>query len=175
MRVVRPSVIGQYQVRYKYLWITLLPFLRLALAGPIKYLETGHDGPNFLNKFPEVQGSIESQVKAKNKQEENSRNEKRVEEEISNNHGSLSPYTFTPAEKLGLYCLCHLADVARNRDLFKKEKLVDYLICVRWFAQRCPELGELIPKLDGFERLEPPRLESIAKAYASKCFGRKLI
>ena len=186
VRVVKPSVIGQYQVRYQYLWITLLPFLQLAFTGPIMYLETGHDRPHFQNKFPkssrnmqnfdgELSKSIGSQVKTENKREKNSRNEKRVDEETSNNYGSLSPYTFTPAEKIGLFCLCHLADAPRNRDLFRKEKLVDYLVCVRWFAQRCPELAELIPKLDGFESLEPPRLESIAKAYRSKCFGRKLI
>ena len=94
--------------------------------------------------------------------------------EIANNRG-IGPYNFSPVEKIGLFCLSHLANVPENRELFKKEKLEDYLICVCWFAQRCPEVADLTPKLDGFERLEPPRLESIAKAYLSKCFGKKIM
>ena len=198
LHAVKPPEIGQFQETHNYVWITLLPFLQLALAGPIKYLETGHDRfptrsqvsvklrPEMENIFLESSRSnqssdkelskiIESQVKTKDKHETNSRNENRGDEEISNNNGSLRPYIFNPAEKIGLFCLCHLADAPSNRDLFKKEKLVDYLVCVRWFAQRCPELAELTPKLDGFEHLEPPRLESIAKAYLSKCFGYKII
>lgn len=198
LRAVKPAEIGQFQKIRNYVWITLLPFLQLALAGPIKYLETGYDrSPTrsqvsvasrlvMENKFlqssrnnqsfdKEFSKRIESQIKTEDMHETNSRNEKRGHEEISNNNGSLRPYVFNPAEKLGLFCLCHLADAPSNRDLFKKEKLVDYLVCVRWFAQRCPELAELKPKLGGFEHLEPPRLESIARAYLSKCFGHKIM
>ena len=184
LHAVKPPEIGQFLESYNYIWITLLPFLRLALAGPIKYLETRHDRSptrsqevSRSNQSPdkELSKSIESQVKSEDKHDTNSRNENRSDEEISNQNGSLRPYIFNPAEKIGLFCLCHLADAPSNRELFKKEKLVDYLVCMRWFAQRCPELAELTPKLDGFEHLEPPRLESIAKAYLSKCFGYKIM
>ena len=198
LHAVKPSEIGQFQETHNYVWITLLPFMQLALAGPIKYLETEHDRsptrfqvfaksrPEMENKYQEssrnnqssdkeLSKSIETPVKTEDKHDTNSRNENRENEENSNNNGSLRPYIFSSAEKVGLFCLCHLADAPSNRDLFKKEKLVDYLVCVRWFAQRCPELAELTPKLDGFEHLEPPRLESIAKAYLSKCFGYKIM
>ena len=197
LHTVRPSEIGKFQIDHNYVWITLFPFLQLALAGPVKYLETECDGPptrpqasvesrsevenetdeiarNIQSSYKELSKSIENQAKTEGNREKNSRNEKCCGEEFSNNRGSL-PYIFNPAEKIGLFCLCHLVDAPGNRDLFKKEKLVDYLICVRWFAKRCPELEELTPKLDRFEHLEPPRLDSIAKAYLSKCFGHKIM
>ena len=113
------------------------------------------------------QGTNESEC------QRHSRNDGNCDEGIFSNHKS--PYTFSSAEKIGLFCLCHLVTTPENRELFRKEKLDDYLTCVLWFAKRCPEIVELTPKLDGFEQLEPPRLESIAKAYLSKCFGHKIM
>ena len=167
LQISKPSVIGEYEEINECVWATLVPFLQLALAGSSKPLETsvesrsessrnGHNSGEELYKTIGRQGQNEGEFK-----------EMRV-------CASVSPYNFSSAEKMGLFCLCHLANSRKNRELFKKEKLVDYLICVRWFAQRCPELEELTPKLDGFEHLEPPRLESIANAYLSKCFGRKI-
>ena len=129
LRLVSPLEIGEFQERHNYVWITLRPFLRLALSGPSESLETGD----------------------------------RVT--------SPAQYNFSPAGKMGLFCLCHLTRTQENRELFREEELVDYLICVRWFAQKCPEVVGLIPNLGGFEQLQPPRLESIAKACLSKCFN----
>jgi hypothetical protein len=164
LHVVTPFKIGRYEVENGTVWISLIPFLRLALAGPSGPVGTENGG---LQTRPQVSVDPRSEIKSPS-------DEKSCDAEISNNRG-IGPYNFSPAEKIGLFCLCHLANVPEHRELFKKEKLEDYLICVCWFAQRCPEVADLTPKLDGFERLEPPRLESIAKAYLSKCFGEKIM
>ena len=164
LHVVTPFKIGRYEVENGTVWISLIPFLRLALAGPSGHVGTENEG---LQTRPQVSVDPRSEIKSPS-------DEKSCDAEISNNRG-IGPYNFSPVEKIGLFCLCHLANAPENRELFKKEKLEDYLICVCWFAQRCPEVVDLTPKLDGFERLEPPRLESIAKAYLSKCFGRKIM
>ncbi|CAB3998561.1 uncharacterized protein LOC113664598 [Paramuricea clavata] len=162
LHVVTPSEIGRYEAKHTYVWISLIPFLRLALAGPSRPLETE-------NRQVRPQVSVDPCLEIGTQP-----GEKSCDTEISNNRG-IGPYNFSPVEKIGLFCLCHLANSPDNRELFKKEKLEDYLICVCWFTQRCPEVADLTPKLDGFERLEPPRLESIAKAYLSKCFGEKIM
>ena len=164
LHVVTPSEIGRFQEEHSYVWISLIPFLQLALAGPSKLLRTENER---LQTRLQVSVDPRSEIGTQP-------GEKSCDAEISNNRG-IGPYNFSPAEKIGLFCLCHLANAPENRELFKKEKLEDYFICVCWFAQRCPEVADLTPKLDGFERLEPPRLESIAKAYLSKCFGRKIM
>ena len=176
LKISKPSEIGEFEVIEAAEWSTVVPFLQLALAGSSKPLETSVE--SFAVSSRNVQNSDEELYKITGSQGGNegeipdiSRNEKGCDKE---KHAFVTPYNFSPAEKMGLFCLCHLANCPKNRDLFKKEKLLDYLVCVRWFAQRCPELEELTPKLDGFERLEPPRLESIAKAYLSKCFGHKI-
>ena len=162
--VVTPSEIGRFEAELGYVWISLIPFLQLALAGPSRPLGTENEG---LQTRPQVSVGPRSEIGTQP-------GEKSCDVEISNNRG-IGPYNFSPVEKIGLFCLSHLANAPENRELFKKEKLEDYLICVCWFAQRCPEVADLTPKLDGFERLEPPRLESIAKAYLSKCFGEKIM
>ena len=140
----------------------MVPFLQLALAGPSKPLGTGNE-----ERQPRPQVPVESRSETSSGNEDGS---------ASNNRG-IRPYAFSPAEKSGLFCLCHLVNAPENRALLRKEKLEDYLICVCWFAKRCPEVvdAELLPNLSGFERLEPPRLESIAKAYLAKCFGEKIM
>ncbi|CAB3984387.1 Hypothetical predicted protein [Paramuricea clavata] len=167
LHVVTPSEIGRFEVENEAVWISLIPFLRLALAGPNGPVGTENER---LQTRPQVSVDPRSEIGT----QPGELGEKSCDAEISNNRG-ISPYNFSPVEKIGLFCLCHLANVPENRELFKKEKLEDYLICVCWFAQRCPEVVDLTPKLDGFERLEPPRLESIAKAYLSKCFGEKIM
>ncbi len=180
----------------------MVPFLQLALAGPSKPLGTGNEELQPCPQVPEASrsepnsGNVDgsensrsdhscdvelckthgSQVENEGESQTNSRNEKSCGEGISNNRG-ISPYAFSPAEKTGLFCLCHLVNAPENRTLLRREKLEDYLICVCWFAKRCPEVvdAELLPNLGGFERLEPPRLESIAKAYLAKCFGEKIM
>ncbi|CAB4018738.1 uncharacterized protein LOC113664598 [Paramuricea clavata] len=164
LHIVTPSEIGRLEAEHSYVWISLIPFLQLALAGPSGSFGTANER---LKTRPHVSVDPRSEIGTKP-------GEKTCDAEISNNRG-IGPYNFSPVEKIGLFCLCHLANASENRELFKKEKLEDYLICVCWFAQRCPEVVDLTPKLDGFERLEPPRLESIAKAYLSKCFGEKIM
>jgi hypothetical protein len=127
---VTPHEIYNFQRAHGYVWLSLLPFVQLALAGPSKALGT----------------------------------EDETEE--------ISPYAFSSAEKMGLFCLRHLVYDQEDREQFKKEELTGYLICVCWFAKRCPNLAELIPKLEQFEQLQPPRLGTIAKAYLLKCFGK---
>ena len=161
LNVITTSEIGVFQEDHNYVWITLVPFLQLALAGPSKVSKTGGE---------EVQTC--AQVFVESRSESNGQED--CDKGISN-HQETTAYTFSPAEKMGLFCLCHLVDAPVNRDLFKKEKLVDYLICVCWFAKRCPDVVNLTPKLDGFQHLEPPRLETIAKAYLAKCFGEKIM
>lgn len=161
--IVTPSEIGDFQEAHTYVWITLLPFLQLALTGPSRTPETRNDIPP-----AHVQVPVDFDCK----------NSERVEEKCERNFVEscrINPYKFSPTQKLGLFCLCHLVTSPENRELLRKEKLVDYLICTCWFAQRCPEVDEITPELDGFERLEPPRLESIAKAYLAKCFGMKIM
>ena len=178
LQISKHSEIGEFEEAEQCEWATLVPFLQLALARWSKPLETSVESlskssRNVQNSGEELYKTIGSRGENEGECPENSRNEKGCDKE---NHvfSSVTPYNFSSAEKMGLFCLCHLTNSRKNRDLFKKEKLVDYLVCVRWFAQRCSELEELTPKLDGFERLEPPRLESIANAYLSKCFGHKI-
>ncbi|XP_028395295.1 uncharacterized protein LOC114519372 [Dendronephthya gigantea] len=140
LQICRPVTISSFQETHNYVWITLIPFLQLALSGPRKSCQT----------------SINVDAQS-----------------IKDSHKS--PYKFSPAEKIGLFCLCHLVTTEENRKLFRKEQIVDYLICAQWFAKQCPDVNDLIPKLEDFHQREPPRLESIAKAYLSKCFGHNIM
>ena len=88
-------------------------------------------------------------------------------------HTGQATQQFSPAGKVGLFSLCHLTKSRINRELFKKEKLVDYLVCICWFAKKC-EGNSLVPELTEFEKLEPPRLQSIAKAYLAKFYGHRI-
>ena len=195
LNIITTSEIGEFQKNHNYVWITLVPFLQLALAGPSKVSKTGdekyqtcaqvsveslsnNDGQKNSRSNPSGDAELcqisESQAELEEQSENVSRNENQCNKGISN-HQETTPYTFSPAEKMGLFCLCHLVNAPENRDLFKKEKLEDYLVCISWFAKRCPDVVKLTPKLDGFQHLEPPRLEIIAKAYLAKCFGEKVM
>ena len=94
------------------------------------------------------------------------------------NEGSCSrvqrQYCFSSAAKLGLFSLCHLTQKSLNQNLFKREKLLDSLVCIRWFSMNCKEISNLVPDLMEMAIVEPPRLQAIAKAYLAKCYGYKI-
>ncbi|XP_028395296.1 uncharacterized protein LOC114519373 [Dendronephthya gigantea] len=147
----KPSDIGDFEKENTFTWVTLIPFVKLAMSGP----KCGQ----VLNGTAE---KSQESCEAKNN---------------TDTRKTRTQYMFSPAEKLGLFSLCHLVKVDVNREIFRKEKIVDYLICLRWFALKssATDVNDLSPKLDHFGELEPPRLESIAKAYLSKCFGYKVL
>lgn len=151
IQIFKPSDIGDFEEEHSFTWITLIPFVQLAMSGP---------------KCVQVLNSTKEKCQEICKAKSSSDKEK-----------CRTPYIFSPAEKLGLFSLCHLVNVDVNREICKKERIIDYIICVRWFALRCSatDVIALSPNLDHFGRLEPPRLESIAKAYLSKCFGHRMI
>ena len=123
-----PSEVGDYEMAYQYVWISMAKFVQLALSSC--NVKTLH-------------------------------------------HTGQATQQFSPAGKVGLFSLCHLTKSRINRELFKKEKLVDYLVCICWFAKKC-EGNSLVPELTEFEKLEPPRLQSIAKAYLAKFYGHRI-
>lgn len=167
---VSPETIGKFQETHSYVWITLIPFLQLALSGPGKRRQTA-----FIGDAQSKKGNHESPKNLRCDSKLCDATDDGQCKEVGSCKSHENPNKFSPAEKIGLFCLCHLVTAEENRKLFRKEKILDYLICVQWFAKKCPEVNELIPNLEGFHHHEPPRLESIAKAYLSKCFGHKIM
>ena len=122
-----PSEVGNFEAAYSYVWISLVPFVQLALSScNVKTFQSGQAVPQFSS-----------------------------------------------AGKIGLFSLCHLMKSRVHRKVFKMEKLVDYLVCICWFAKKC-EGNSLVPDITEFEKVEPPRLQSIAKAYLAKFYGHRI-
>lgn len=151
-----PSEIGNFEAVHSYVWISMVPFVQIALSaiGPqtMESTETVHNNKYFVLK------NISLEICS-----------------CSLNHSKEwhSQYSFSSATKLGLFSLCHLTKSKENQELFQKEQIVDYLVCLCWFAKLCGG-NFYVPELTGFGLLDPPSLKSISKAYLAKCYGHKL-
>lgn len=152
-----PDEIGAYEISHDYVWITLAPFVQLALSCPERPRQQSTE---MMHQSDLVSASETLSVCSIC-----------GVDQCNDKHMLCS---FSVAAKIGLFSLCHLTKTKGNQELFKRGKLVDYLVCIRWFAKRCHIINSLVPELSGFGQLEPPRLQSIAKAYLAKCYGKKI-
>ena len=122
-----PSEIGAHEVAHRSVWISMVPYVQLALSScNVKTLQSGQ-----------------------------------------------TKLQLSSAAKVGLFSLCHLTKSRVHLEVFKREKLVDYLVCICWFAKNC-EGNSLVPDLTEFGEKEPPQLQSIAKAYLAKFYGHRI-
>ena len=122
-----PSEIGAHEVANRYVWISMVPYVQLALSScNVKTLQSGQ-----------------------------------------------TKLQLSSAAKVGLFSLCHLTKSRVHLEVFNREKLVDYLVCICWFAKNC-EGNSLVPDLTEFGKIEPPQLQCIAKAYLAKFYGYKI-
>ncbi|XP_032242766.2 uncharacterized protein LOC116620908 [Nematostella vectensis] len=74
-------------------------------------------------------------------------------------------------QKLGVFSLRHLLFSSGNRDLVLQEKLLDYLVCLKWQMEgdaRSMLTNELTTK---FHAVQPPSLRVMSKAVLAQIYG----
>ena len=98
-----PQRLGAHEVANRYVWISMVPYVQLALSScNVKTLQSGQ-----------------------------------------------TKLQLSSAAKVGLFSLCHLTKSRVHLEVFNREKLVDYLVCICWFAKNC-EGNSLVPDLTEF-------------------------